>query len=183
MIHNQYMIKDSQDILITVPDGSLQEEADITDSFIIELSNKKKNIKSDALLHLKYVSLPTKISIKNTPIIYIAISGFDFATELNIFRREDDNQPSKYSKHSILGTINHNSIPNWKSLKTYNSRVSIPLAHNTPKFSSDYFVLRSFFDLQNTRFYLIDENGDKLIYGKATTKRPHFTLSIDYYSE
>ena len=47
--------------LITVPDGSLQEETEIPESFITNLSNKKKRINNDATLHLKNVSLPTKI--------------------------------------------------------------------------------------------------------------------------
>ena len=174
-------IIDSQDILITVPDSSLQEHGEIGNEYIEKL-NTNKPVDNDALFHLKAVSLPTKISNQNTPVIYIACEGFN-GTILNIFSRENNSNKGllTYKQFHILGSINLTDIPDWRTLRTYDDRISISLAHNSTDYNSDFFPLRTFFDLQNVKLFLIDEKGDRITYGNNTTKRPHYTLSIDYY--
>ena len=181
MMRSTRVIQDSKDLLITVSDGSLQEQIEITSSILTELSNKKRNIDNDATVHPKNVSLLTKIPNKDTSMIFVAVKGFDSATDLNIFNTKDNTNNSILTTHKVIGTINLNEISNWHTIKTYDTRVSIDLSHDSTKFNSDY-VLKSLFDLQNIKIYLIDDEGNNLVYGNTTTKRPQFTLSIDFYT-
>lgn len=181
MIKKKQNISFSQDLLITVPDGSTQEYAEINNTFIMELNNKK-SINNNATVQLKNVSLPTKISNQDTPIIFIECRGFD-GTELNIFKRSDVNEKAIYKKKNVLGVINLIDIPDWHTLRINDDRISVPLNSNTVEHYSDIFMLQSFFDLQNVKLFLIDEHGEEILYGDTTTKRPHFTLSVEYYDE
>ena len=108
LIHNHRKIKYSQDLLITVPDNSRQEYADITSKITVEMSkNKPKNYM--LLMHMTSVSIPTKIPDIDTTVIFICCKGFN-GVDLDIFKREGINEPASLTQRSIIGKIYLNSM-------------------------------------------------------------------------
>ena len=66
-------------------------------------------------------------------------------------------------------------------MKENDDRYSISFTPNSSSFIANYYLLDTVYDLQNMELYLIDELGNKITYEKTTTRRPQYTLTLNYY--
>ena len=176
------IIIDSRNILLSVPDNSTNEEVTLDNTILSHIlyGQDSKAITNNVICYLSYFSFPTLLKNNPTTIMHVACNRFK-GTKLSIFIKDSINGQLKYNDYQIIATINLSEIPNWNIMKENDDRYSISFTPNSSSFITNYYLLDTVYDLQNMELYLIDELGNKITYEKTTTRRPQYTLTLNYY--
>ena len=176
------LIIDSRNILLSVPDNSTNEEVTLDNTILSHIlyGQDSKAITNNVICYLSYFSFPTLLKNNPTTIMHVACNRFK-GTKLSIFIKDSINGQLKYNDYQIIATINLSEIPNWNIMKENDDRYSISFTPNSSSFITNYYLLDTVYDLQNMELYLIDELGNKITYEKTTTRRPQYTLTLNYY--
>ena len=181
MVRNNFTVTARESLLLTVPDGSLQEYVTLTSDKIKELEMPyKKGGNNILVLYLKTLSFPTLMKNKECLKMFIACKNFNKATPTYIFDDVQKNGTKTGKVLHTLGSVNLGEIKDWNELKMHDDRFTLTLHSNDGSKLTDYFKIDNLFELQNLKLFLVDDEGKKILFSEtSTTKRPQFQLMIE----